>query len=99
MDASNCTSCHSMRNVLLLLCAAIRVCVAYSCIAGYECDSRIDGPMSGTEYDIEAACDADVKCKSFDFDDSHGYGFKCDTVSRRADAVRAYTHARMHTLR
>ena len=60
---------------------------AYACTSERECaqGDRYGAPATGTESNMEAACDADVNCVAYDWDAVLNYGFKCSGLSNVAD--------------
>lgn len=67
-----CTPCMVRSQLRLFAVAALlRVAASYSCTVSQQCTNRINGPLTGTKADVQAACDADVNCVAFDYDAAH----------------------------
>jgi hypothetical protein len=46
----------------------------YDCTDGVECASTYGAPTVGTEAQMEAACDADVNCMAYQWNELQQYG-------------------------
>ena len=57
----------------------------YVCTPEVECSNTYGAPIVGVETDLEAACDADSNCMSYQWNDGQSYGFLCSTTATDPD--------------